>query len=79
VEGDEFGQRILAFTGDSRQPCSGRGVQPAAFRARQGLIRDLADQDVPKSEGVSARGSKQILVDQPVEHVTHVVESRLEG
>jgi len=41
-------------------------VQSSPIGARQGLVGDLADQDVPEGIRVSAAGANQVLVQQLV-------------
>ena len=46
--------------------------------AGQGLERHLADQDVAEGEDIGPRGTKEILVHQPVDHLVQSLEGRFQ-
>ncbi|TMD68438.1 MAG: hypothetical protein E6I84_01715, partial [Chloroflexi bacterium] len=77
--GNQLSQRILAFTRQAFQPGRGRGMEAAALGAGQGLVCDLADQDVAEGEDIRARGSKEVLLDQLIDGVAQPLERRFQG
>ena len=82
VEGDHLGDRDRAPFAAGFEPIPGRSVEAHTLGARERLVGNLADQDVPERKTVSVRGPDQVsvsrLVEQPVEisHKHHHIARR---
>ena len=64
MERDELGHGLFAPCSARFDPARGGRVQPRASGPRQGLVRDLADEDVPEHVAVRPARPDEVLVDE---------------
>ena len=76
---DQLRQRIFPLAGQPFQPGGGSRVEASALGSGQGLVRDLADQDVAKGEDVGSGGAKEILLRQLIDELRHSLERGFQG
>src|SRR5258708_10027044 len=70
MEGEDLGYRDLAAFARGLHPTSGRAMEASAFGARQGVVRNLLDEDVPEREAIAVRGPDEVAVGQVLAKLT---------
>src|SRR5437867_2025656 len=64
---NQLGELIPTSCGGGLQPARGGGMEAGAFRACQGAIRDVTNQDVAKDKVATANWSKQVPIDKALD------------